>query len=201
MPIDELALDGGLGPSAKIRPESEERLGLTDVAGYRRLLELDRLDEAVVRSGRLGRFVPVPPPDREECVRILEYYLRRTQMTGRANQTEIEIPQGSDLQETLAELSTEASSPRASFCGADLEEAVNRAYRSCCRLAHLGTGGVLMTEQQRPSICLTRDALAGSLQAVRRSVTDDALKQFLKEVRQNCGATVADEIASRSTVG
>src|SRR5206468_3774628 len=34
------------------------------------------LDEAVVRSGRFGRFIPVPPPTLEEAAAILDYYLQ-----------------------------------------------------------------------------------------------------------------------------
>ena len=34
------------------------------------------LDEAVIRSGRFGRFIPVPPPTFEEAAAILDYYLK-----------------------------------------------------------------------------------------------------------------------------
>ena len=36
---------------------------------------VDSLDDAVVRSGRFGRFIPVAPPDIDEALDILNYYL------------------------------------------------------------------------------------------------------------------------------
>lgn len=38
---------------------------------------IDSLDDAVIRSGRFGRFIPVPPPGIEESVEIVNYYLKR----------------------------------------------------------------------------------------------------------------------------
>ena len=35
------------------------------------------MDDAVMRSGRFGRFIPVPPPDMRESIAIVDYYLRR----------------------------------------------------------------------------------------------------------------------------
>ena len=36
------------------------------------------MDDAVMRSGRFGRFIPVPPPDLHESIAIVDYYLRRS---------------------------------------------------------------------------------------------------------------------------
>ena len=41
------------------------------------------IDDAALRSGRFGRFIPVPPPDLGEAVEIVMYYLRRLRQTQR----------------------------------------------------------------------------------------------------------------------
>ena len=52
------------------------------VLGLGRLLAattnfVDSMDDAVMRSGRFGRFIPVPPPNAHESVEIVAYYLKR----------------------------------------------------------------------------------------------------------------------------
>ena len=42
------------------------------------------MDEAVMRSGRFGRFIPVPPPDLQESVEIVDYYLKSLEVPNNA---------------------------------------------------------------------------------------------------------------------
>ena len=48
---------------------------------------IDSMDDAVVRSGRFGRLIPVPPPDVQESVEIVAYYLKRVADQSDANRT------------------------------------------------------------------------------------------------------------------
>ena len=52
------------------------------------------MDDAVLRSGRFGRFIPVPPPDVEESVEIVGYYLKELASTmARKASLRIRVPE------------------------------------------------------------------------------------------------------------
>jgi ATP-dependent 26S proteasome regulatory subunit len=91
---------------------------------------IESLDDAVVRSGRFGRFIPVAPPDVDEATDILDYYLKS--LTGQSeldNEMRVQVPEAIHLRSILAPLFVENAREDRFFCGADLEEAVNRTYQ------------------------------------------------------------------------
>ena len=52
------------------------------------------LDEALTRSGRFGRYIPIGPPDLEESVRIVMYYLEKlSAQCGRGSRILITVPE------------------------------------------------------------------------------------------------------------
>ena len=66
------------------------------------------LDDAVVRSGRFGRFVPVPPPDIDEAIDILNYYLKSlVDHEDTNNQPRVQVPEAEELRSILRPLLAE----------------------------------------------------------------------------------------------
>ena len=76
------------GPARPGFAAGSDRGGTTNFIGT--------LDEAVVRSGRFGRFIPSPARLRGGCA-ILGYYLGRLRQAGLTMQRTIEVPYGSAL--------------------------------------------------------------------------------------------------------
>ena len=144
------------------------------------------LDDAVIRSGRFGRFIPVPPPDLDEAVAILDYYLRRLEADiDDDNQPRVQVPNSEDVRLILEPLVADNQQSEAFFCGADLEEAVNRTYLRCLREA---LSGVSRSEgYSKVAVHLTKSELARSLMSVPRSVRSDAMEQFREDEAQYCG--------------
>lgn len=144
------------------------------------------LDDAVIRSGRFGRFIPVPPPDIDEAVAIVDYYLRRLEAdVDDENQPRVRVPNAEDVRLILEPLVADNHQKENFFCGADLEEAVNRTYLRCLREA---LSGVSRSEgYSNVAVDLTKSELARSLMSVPRSVRADAMKQFREDEAQYCG--------------
>lgn len=156
---------------------------------------VDSLDDAVVRSGRFGRFVPVPPPDIDESIAILQYYLKRlANDDGRENHPRVEIPDSVTLRSVLEVVRSENLQELRCFCGADLEEAVNRTYQRCLRLA---IGDSWPSDDRSITVNLTRDELLRSMRQVRHSVTEEALDQFIQDADRYCGGDVASRLSQR----
>jgi hypothetical protein len=88
--------------------------------------------------------------------------------------------------------------PRRFFCGADLEEAVNRAYLRCLREAV--TNRPAGTDYATLTVKITGRHLCDSLEEVPRSVTEDAIDQFLEDVNRFCGISLASRL-SKSLYG
>jgi SpoVK/Ycf46/Vps4 family AAA+-type ATPase len=106
------------------------------------------LDDAVVRSGRFGRFIPVAPPDIDEAMDILEYYLKS--LTGQSDldkQMHVQVPEAIHLRSILQPLFAENAREHRFFCGADLEEAVNRTYQRCLSVRFWATLGLRTTPE------------------------------------------------------
>jgi SpoVK/Ycf46/Vps4 family AAA+-type ATPase len=144
------------------------------------------LDDAVIRSGRFGRFIPVPPPDIDEAVAIVDYYLRRLEADiDDENQPRVQVPSPEDVRLILEPLVARNRQNENFFCGADLEEAVNRTYLRCLRDA---LSGVSRSEgYSKVAVRLTKSELETSLTSVPRSVRADAMEQFGEDEARYCG--------------
>ena len=154
------------------------------------------LDDAVVRSGRFGRFVPVPPPDINEAIDILNYYLKSlVDHEDTNNQPHVQVPEAEELPSILRPLLAENAAERRFFCGADLEEAVNRTYQRCLRAA-LGDD-TWPEDYTRVKVNLTAEELTRSLRDVPRSVTEEAFEQFIMDIKRYCGSAVASQFEQR----
>lgn len=81
------------------------------------------------------------------------------------------------------------------YCGADLEEAVNRAYSRGVRRA-LPDGG-RTKDSSLEEIHLTEDDLTRSLIEVPRSIRKDALIQFLEDLNRFCDREIAESTSNR----
>jgi SpoVK/Ycf46/Vps4 family AAA+-type ATPase len=157
---------------------------------------VESLDDAVVRSGRFGRFVPVAPPDIDEAVDILNYYLERLiDYESTNDQPRVQVPEVEELGSILRPLFAENAAERRFFCGADLEEAVNRTYQRCLRSA-LGDD-TWPEDYTRVNVNLTSEELTRSLRDVPRSVTEEAVEQFILDIKRYCGNAVASQFEQR----
>jgi hypothetical protein len=154
------------------------------------------MDDAVVRSGRFGRFIPIPPPDLDESVEILDYYLKALDFSSDAEKKlRIQVPERQRLQTIIEPLYVENLRVGRLYCGADLEEAVNRTYQRSARRA-LPDGGW----NQGPGpvdIHLTEEDLVRSLKDVPRSVDEDAVNRFVEDVDRYCDREIAESISKR----
>jgi ATPase family associated with various cellular activities (AAA) len=154
------------------------------------------LDEAVVRSGRFGQFIPIPPPDLHESVEILAFYLDRLdKLAGRESTLKVHIPERSSLEAVVEPLYKENLENEMFFCGADIEVAVNRAYLRSARSA-LGDAG-WNNESGVTDFPLTHDELTRSLIESPRSVQKESLQQFIEDVRRFCDRGIEASISKR----
>ncbi|NTX34810.1 ATP-binding protein [Myxococcus sp. CA033] len=150
---------------------------------------LGALDEAVIRSGRFGRFVPVPPPDLDEAVEIVTHYLSRLARAETAAADR--VPSAVELKAILSPLFARNLVDQRFFSGSDLEAAVTESYLGCA----LGKAPSL--EQSLGPVHLTVEALAAALERGPRSVSKRSIQRFLTETRRHCGASLADLLAGR----
>ncbi|RKH46676.1 ATP-binding protein [Corallococcus sicarius] len=150
---------------------------------------LGALDEAVIRSGRFGRYVPVPPPDLGEAVEIVSYYLQRL---GRAESSVgVNAPDTAEIHTLLAPLFLANQVNQSFFSGSDLEAAVTESYLRCAQAEDptpVSGGG---------PVRLTVEALAVALEEGPRSVSAASIRRFLTETRRHCGSRLADSLARR----
>jgi SpoVK/Ycf46/Vps4 family AAA+-type ATPase len=152
---------------------------------------VDSLDDAVVRSGRFGRFIPVAPPHIDEAVDILEYYLNS--VTGQSEldgQPRVQLSEAMHLRSILEPFFAENAREHRFFCGADLEEAVNRTYQRCLRQV---VGDAWPEDYARLNVNLTPEELTRSLKDVARSVIEEAFLQFITDVQRFSGSTIANQ--------
>lgn len=157
---------------------------------------IESLDDAVVRSGRFGRFIPVAPPDIDEAIDILNYYLKSLIAHDNPdNQPRVQVPEAEELRLILRPLFAENTAEHRFLCGADLEEAVNRTYQRCLRSA-LGDD-TWPENYARVNVNLSPEELTYSLRDVPRSVTEEAVKQFIRDIKRYCGSAVASQFEKR----
>lgn len=154
------------------------------------------LDEALTRSGRFGRYIPIGPPDFEESVGIISYYLGKlTAQCGRGSRLRISVPEEPAIKSILIRLFEDRTTTQNRFCGADLEEAVNLAYLRCAKRA-VPDGG-LDHESEPLSVCLSLEELDQSLNEVPMSVTGNMMARFRNEIAKYCGRQATLSYASR----
>jgi SpoVK/Ycf46/Vps4 family AAA+-type ATPase len=146
---------------------------------------MSSLDDAVLRSGRFGRFIPVPPPDLEEAVEIVMYYVGKLEPAADApNGFQVKCPGTEEVRLILSDLLAENSRRGHFFCGADLEDGVNRAYMVAAQAAE---------SVNAPTVSIDADLLQRSLQEVPRSVRRTAIRRFVRDARKYC----SDDVYSR----
>ncbi|HUY31220.1 MAG TPA: AAA family ATPase [Pirellulales bacterium] len=163
---------------------------------------VDSLDDAVIRSGRFGSFVPVPPPTLDDSVEILDHYLSELLAEQDTNQSQprIQIPTADAIRDVLKPRFSESLREGRFYCGADLEEAVNRTHRRCLRDAIEAmpeTASRQVGNYSDVAVVVSVEELGRSLQGVRRSVSREAVDQFISDVKRFCPTTVADEMEER----
>ena len=144
------------------------------------------LDEALTRSGRFGRYIPIGPPDLEESVRIVMYYLENlSAQCGRGSRILITVPEEPCVRSILETMFRENSGTKNYLCGADFEEAVNRAYLGCARAAV--PHGAWENNSEALSVSLTAEELDRSFSEVPLSVTEGMMRRFRKDIAKYCG--------------
>ncbi|MFP2925401.1 AAA family ATPase [Pyxidicoccus sp. 3LG] len=153
------------------------------------------LDDAAIRSGRFGLFVPVPPPDLDEAVAILAYYLERLTRREGLGAPEVTVPARAELRSALAPLFESNIDELRFFCGADLEAAVNETFLHA--LQQVLPSNAPPPVGTRVAVTLSVAMLASTLSAGPRSVDGESVRSFLEETQRHCGRGVADSLHLR----
>jgi SpoVK/Ycf46/Vps4 family AAA+-type ATPase len=149
------------------------------------------LDEALTRSGRFGRYIPIGPPNLEESVLIVRYYLDKLRdRWSQSDRIRLTAPDETCVRDVLRPFFDQNHAAGSRFCGADLEEAVNQAYVDCARAAEASIDDQA-SEQSALFIQLTGQDLVRSLNEVPMSVTADMMNDFSKDIARYCGARLA----------
>ena len=152
------------------------------------------LDDAVLRSGRFGRFIPVPPPNLQESIAIVDYYLRRLELGSKQRGTfKIRVPDKDVLEAMIEPIYKENRDRAKYYCGADLEEAVNRAYLRGAR--RVLPDGRWSQESSIEEVHLTEEDLRKSLIEVPKSIQADAVEQFRQDLDRYCDGEIAESIS------
>jgi SpoVK/Ycf46/Vps4 family AAA+-type ATPase len=140
------------------------------------------LDAALLRSGRFSDFVPMGPPDAAASAAIISYYLDRLgRDSNRAlvDGLELSLPTREDVVGLMHEVIAGQLPEEGWLCGADLEAAVNAAYRVKAREAQ--DGGA--SDAREHSVTVTRADLASAISRSRRSISPSAIADFLDDLR------------------
>jgi SpoVK/Ycf46/Vps4 family AAA+-type ATPase len=151
------------------------------------------MDDAVMRSGRFGRFIPVPPPDLDESIAIVNYYLKRLDVGSDRMAFRIRVPDKDCLEAIIEPLFNKNRASAKFYCGADLEEAVNRAYLRSARRV-LPDGG-WNQESSIEDVRVMDEDLRMSLIEVPRSIQADAVNQFLQDLDRFCDRETVESIS------
>jgi SpoVK/Ycf46/Vps4 family AAA+-type ATPase len=154
------------------------------------------MDDAALRSGRFGQFIPVPPPNLGESIEIVGCYLHRLEAHSDQNaRIIVKIPDTDSLEPIVGPIYRRNLESGSLFCGADLEEAVNRAYVRCARNSL--PRDPLSHESESMTVHLTDQELARSLNEVPRSIQQDAREQFIADVDQFCDRETVELLRGR----
>jgi SpoVK/Ycf46/Vps4 family AAA+-type ATPase len=149
------------------------------------------LDDAIIRSGRFGTFIPVPPPNLDAAAKIATYYLSAVTSAGDGVRPRVEALAVGEVRSLLEAAIGECKQEQRFYCGADLEEAVIRTYRRCCRKA-MPEGW--LKDREALTITLTAEELGRSFREVRKSIDEQSLHEFIKDVDRFCGSAVARDM-------
>jgi hypothetical protein len=126
---------------------------------------------------------------------ILDYYLKSlTEQSDLDSQPHVQVPEPMQLRSILEPLFAESVGEHRFYCGADLEEAVNRTYQRCLRQE---VGDAWPEDNAHVNVNLTPEELTRSLKDVTRSVTAEAFEQFIGDVKRFCGGSIADQFFKR----
>jgi SpoVK/Ycf46/Vps4 family AAA+-type ATPase len=152
------------------------------------------LDEAVLRSGRFAEFVPVPPPSPKEAMEIVIYYLDRLGKDSEGKSIEhisVHIPEKHDVEELIGGEFAKGKDAEGRLCGADLEAAVNAAFRKKARAAT----ETMVPDIEEPDVVvdITREDLGSALAGARHSIGADAIERFLADVKSHSPGHIYDE--------
>ncbi|AKQ64560.1 Cell division protein FtsH [Myxococcus hansupus] len=146
---------------------------------------IDALDDAVLRTGRFGSFVPVGPPDLAAAGEILDFYLQRfARVAAEQPHLRVSIPTWNELLPLLSSLMSANASESRAFSCSDLEAAVNHVVMDQIRVAIEGrsSGG-----QPAINVSIPANALIDALQSGPRSIRPEALEGFEDEKARYCG--------------
>ncbi|ATB48403.1 ATPase AAA [Corallococcus macrosporus DSM 14697] len=147
--------------------------------------DVDSLDDAVLRTGRFGSFVPVGPPDVEAAADILDYYLRQfARVSAEQPQLRVHIPSREALLSLLRPVMDANASEARAFSGSDLEAAVNHVVMDRMRAAIEGRSSAV---QSIVEASIPADVVVGALQSGPRSIRPEALARFEDEKARYCG--------------
>jgi len=140
------------------------------------------LDSALLRSGRFSDFVPMGPPDAAASAAIISYYLDCLGRDSNSRLVEglrLTLPAREAVAGLMSQVIAAQRYADGCLCGADLEAAVNAAYRAKVRGAQANSAAVA-TEL---IVVLTIEDLAGAISSSRRSITPAAIERFLEDLR------------------
>ncbi|MFP2961252.1 AAA family ATPase [Myxococcus sp. 1LA] len=147
--------------------------------------DVDALDDAVLRTGRFGSFVPVGPPDVEAAADILDFYLRQfARVAAEQPQLRVLIPSRDALLPLLRPVMSANASESRAFSGSDLEAAVNHVVMDRMRAAIEGRS---IAVQSTVEASISADAVVRALQLGPRSVRSEALACFEDAKARYCG--------------
>lgn len=158
------------------------------------------LDEAVVRSGRIGKYIPVPPPNLEDATAIVSFYLASLEKAHAApvpGRLRLSVPDRHEVEQLLSPLLQRNKEARHFFCGADLEGAVNDALQQS--LQRDLPADAAQRHGEDFAVQLNTEVLRSTLEAVPCSVSDQSLESFVEEVGRFCGSRLAAKLKAEFT--
>jgi hypothetical protein len=123
----------------------------------------------------------------------VDYYLQALAAEGDVGQPRVRVLPAQAVRGILQTVLEQNARERRFFCGADPEEAVNRAYLRRLReaVAKESRGADLSAV----TVDITGRDLWDALQEVPRSVTRRAVARFLRDVDRFCGAALAKQLS------
>ncbi len=148
---------------------------------------VDSMDDAVLRSGRFGTFVPVPPPDVDGAAAILGYYVSQLEKSlDQSFRDRVRFASAGDFATHLGPLFSACESEGVAYCGADLEAAVANAWMAVLRAALGDAPAAALVET---AVVLRAEDVARELAAGPCSIGKEALNRFKEECARYCGRT------------
>lgn len=146
---------------------------------------VDSLDDAVLRTGRFGNFIPVGPPDLDAATAILVFYLEAfAQRAQGSEMLQVAIPSSEDISSRLKPIMETNSAGQRHFSGSDLEAAVAHTITNLVRES---VGGRPTSELMSVDLVVSAAELVTVLDAGPRSIRPEAMELFAEEMARYCG--------------